>query len=229
MADVGEDKTAVSRPFARQVGVGSGGRLSAAAIGTAHHAFLQFVDLNKATALPSLAAEARRLERQGILTRAERDALDLQGIAAFWSSSVGKAVLAHAGYVRRELPFTVRLSALELRQFHVTEVAALSATPPRESPPSAPGASEGWGSADEFVVVTGAIDLAVLLDKEVWTVDFKTDAVNAQEWELKAKTYEPQMHLYATALSRIYRRPVTRLWLHSLVLRSTKQLVTKGI
>jgi len=70
-------------------------------------------------------------------------------------------------------------------------------------------------------VVTGVVDLAVLLPGEIWILDFKTDAATADDWQKKAAVYQPQMHLYALALSRIYRRPVTRCWLHSLVLSQT--------
>jgi ATP-dependent helicase/nuclease subunit A len=69
---------------------------------------------------------------------------------------------------------------------------------------------------NEFVIVQGVADLAVILPKEIWLLDFKTDRVTVNELEAKKKTYEPQLNLYAQALERIYGRPVTERRLHFL-------------
>jgi ATP-dependent helicase/nuclease subunit A len=58
----------------------------------------------------------------------------------------------------------------------------------------------------------------VLLPNEIWLVDFKTDEIVSDEVEAKTKLYEPQLKLYALALERIYRRPVTECRLHFLAL-----------
>jgi ATP-dependent helicase/nuclease subunit A len=59
--------------------------LTAAAIGTAHHKFLQHFSLENAGNLKSLEAEAGRLKREKILAADELSALDLGNIAAFWT------------------------------------------------------------------------------------------------------------------------------------------------
>lgn len=69
---------------------------------------------------------------------------------------------------------------------------------------------------DDFVVVHGVADLAVILPAAIWLVDFKTDQFPARELADKTAAYAPQLQLYAFALSRIYRRPVTERWLHFL-------------
>jgi len=69
---------------------------------------------------------------------------------------------------------------------------------------------------DEFVVVQGVADLAVILPEAIWLVDFKTDRVSAGELPERARLYAPQLKLYARALSQIYRRPVTECWLYFL-------------
>jgi ATP-dependent exoDNAse (exonuclease V) beta subunit len=74
---------------------------------------------------------------------------------------------------------------------------------------------------DEFVIITGVVDLAVVSPDEIWFVDFKTDDADPDEWLRKARLYQPQMELYAMALNRIYGCPVTRGWLHSLPLRQS--------
>jgi len=74
---------------------------------------------------------------------------------------------------------------------------------------------------DEFVVVQGFADLAVILPEEIWLVDFKTDHVDSGELAAVVKFYEPQLKLYALALGRIYRRRVTESWLHFLSLKQS--------
>jgi ATP-dependent exoDNAse (exonuclease V) beta subunit len=64
-------------------------------------------------------------------------------------------------------------------------------------------------------------DLAVLLPKEIWLVDFKTDDVTAKDLAEKVEFYSPQLKLYARALEKIYSRPVTNCRLHFLSARET--------
>ena len=132
---------------------------------------------------------------------AERGALNLEDIAAFWGSEPGRKIRAQAASVRRELAFTARFSPAEL--------AAIT------------GAKSEPGLEAEFVVVQGVADLVVLLPEEIWLVDFKTDAITVNELREKKRLYKPQLELYALALEKIYSRPVTARWLHFLSARKT--------
>jgi ATP-dependent helicase/nuclease subunit A len=176
--------------------------LSAADTGRAHHKFLQFVALEKAGDVEALKSESRRLEQENILSADECAALNHENLAAFWESPTGRKIRGQAGNVRRELAFTARFSPTELEA--ITGVK------------SAPGLE------DEFVVVQGVADLAVLLSGEIWLVDFKTDAIRRDELPDKVKAYAPQLKLYARALEQIYSRPVTARWLHFLSARRTE-------
>ena len=176
-------------------------KLSAADTGTAHHKFLQHVALENAADVAALEAEAGRLEREKVLSAAERAALNLEDIAAFWRSEPGQKIRAQAASVRRELAFTARFSPAEL--------AAIT------------GAKSEPGLEAEFVVVQGVADLVVLLPKEIWLADFKTDEVHSRELPEKVRLYAPQLKLYAQALEKIYSRPVTARWLHFLSARKT--------
>jgi ATP-dependent helicase/nuclease subunit A len=206
--------TALRRQFADEsddpveslfpAGQSSSGMLSAVETGTAHHRFLQFFALESAVGAAALAAEAERLEQGKILSAAERSALNLEDIAAFWNSDPGKKIRAAAACVRRELAFTARFSPAEI-----------------ETVAGVPAAAD---LADEFVVVQGVVDLAVLLPEEIWLVDFKTDALPPGALPVRARTYAPQLRLYARALEKIYSRPVTRCWLHFLAARQTESL-----
>jgi ATP-dependent helicase/nuclease subunit A len=169
------------------------GKLSASEIGAAHHKFLQRVALDKTG---DLAAEAERLACENYLSADECAALDLAALAKFWHSDLGKKIIAHAANVRRELPFTARFSPAEL--------AAII------------GGATVAGLEDEFVVVQGVADLVVLLPEAIWLVDFKTDEVGVGGLPEKIKTYAPQLKLYALALEKIFKRPVSLRALHFL-------------
>ncbi|MGA4642960.1 UvrD-helicase domain-containing protein [Limisphaera sp. 4302-co] len=170
--------------------------LTAVERGAAHHRFLRFFNLDTASTPDLLRAEADRLVRAGRLTREEAGALDFPALGRFWQSDVGRRILQHRHAVRRELEFTLRLQVNELRQIA--------------------GGQPVPDLAEEFVVLQGAVDLAVILPGELWLLDFKTDDVRDDELDAKVRTYATQLRLYGLALERIYRRPVRHRWLHFL-------------
>jgi ATP-dependent helicase/nuclease subunit A len=175
--------------------------MGAAEIGQAHHKFLQHVALDKTG---ELAQEAARLARENYLTADERAALDLAALAAFWDSDLGRKVITHATDVRRELPFTTRFSPVE--------IATIT------------GAKTEASLENEFVVVQGVADLAVILPQEIWLVDFKTDSVSEEDFKGKTEIYRPQLQLYAAALEKIFARKVTRRALHFLSAKRTEEI-----
>jgi ATP-dependent helicase/nuclease subunit A len=179
-------------------------RFTSAEIGTAHHEFLQLVSLDRVGSTEELEQEARRLRQAGAMTAEEVEHLDFKALAAFWESEVGRKVRAQAQFVQRELPFTIRFSPEEL--------AALTGERPTPD------------LAEEFVVVQGVADLVVLLPEEIWLLDFKTDRVRPAELADKAEGYGPQLKLYARALSRIYRRPVSNCWLYFLAAQAAVRI-----
>ena len=176
-------------------------QLSAADVGTAHHHFLQHVALERTGSAAELEAEAKRLVQVGRLSAEESAVLDLEALAGFWNSTLGQRIREQAGFVRGELGFTARFSPDEFRRLV--------------------GAASCPELAEEIVVVQGVADLVVLRPEELWLLDFKTDAIPPAALAERAKNYEPQLRLYALALERIYRRPVTETWLHFLSLRQT--------
>jgi ATP-dependent helicase/nuclease subunit A len=125
----------------------------------------------------------------------------LKTIAAFWNSDTGQTIRRQAANVKRELAFTAKFNPAELSEIIGTEPEA--------------------GLEKEFVVVQGVVDLVVLLPQEIWLVDFKTDEVGADNLPAKIKIYAPQLKLYASALAKIYARPVTNCWLHFLSAQET--------
>ncbi len=170
--------------------------LSAVEIGNAHHTFLQRVTLHRTGSVGELQAEAQRLEGSGDLSAEEVASLNFEHLAGFWKSEPGRGIREQGTAVRRELPFTARFSPNELARIMAQTLDA---------------AFEG-----EFVVVQGVVDLAVILPREIWLLDFKTDDLKPKELASRAEAYAPQVRIYAAALSRIYRRPVSKCWLYFL-------------
>jgi ATP-dependent helicase/nuclease subunit A len=192
----------VERKFSRLPQRSARGKISAAATGTAHHKFLQYFSFESAASLASLAAEAKRLEQGKVLSADERAALNLENVAAFWNSAPGQKIRRQPPeFVKRELSLTVKFSIAELDDIL--------------------GEISGANLENEFVVVQGRVDLAVLSPKEIWLVDFKTDNMNEDDFSKKEQDYKKQLKLYAQALEKIYSRPVTNCWLHFLSARKT--------
>ena len=79
------------------------------------------------------------------------------------------------------------------------------------------------------MVVQGIADLVVILENEIWLLDFKTDQIEQSELPDKVKTYAPQLKLYAKALARIYRKPVSAAWLHFLSTGETIKVQTETV
>jgi ATP-dependent helicase/nuclease subunit A len=169
---------------------------SAAQTGTLHHRFLEGVDVAQAHDEAKLRAQLSALVVHGVFTSEEAAAIDLGAIARFWRSQIGVQIARHAVGLRREVPFTARFTLREVAQIIGQETVD--------------------AATEEFVVVQGVADLVVLTEQEVWLLDFKTDDVPGGELDVRAQRYRPQLRLYASALARIYRKPVSRCWLHFL-------------
>ena len=172
---------------------------NAAERGTIHHRFLEYVELRRTETRAGLEAEMERLRLEGRFEAAEAAVVDLDAMERLWSSDLGRELREAGAGVRREIPFTMRLTPGDLDGLGLPHAAGLD--------------------AEEFVVVQGVIDIAVWReDGTCWIGDFKTDRVDEAGLAAKARTYGPQLALYALALKRIYGRVATRRWLYFLSL-----------
>ena len=73
-------------------------------------------------------------------------------------------------------------------------------------------------------MVQGVADLVVLLAREIWLVDFKTDDSGKDRLAEKIEIYRPQLRLYSAALEKIFKRPVMLRVLHFLAACRTERV-----
>jgi ATP-dependent helicase/nuclease subunit A len=178
--------------------------IAANQVGQAAHRFLERASWAAFQNPETLRDELARLKAKAILTDAEADAIDLEKVSAFWTSKYGQELLEKSDRIERELVFTAKFSRADLK---------------------AVGAplNTDFGD-DEFIVVQGAADLVAILDEEIWLVDFKTDRLPEELLGARVKEYSLQLRIYALALSKIYRRPVTKAYLHFLEIGRTERI-----
>ena len=177
---------------------------AAAEIGSATHQFIENLDLACCADAESLKAQLDALVAAEILPSALATQIDLSAIADFWTTPVGREILGCGAEIKQELPFTFRISPADFAQIVPEEADEFAAL-----------------GEEEFIIMQGVVDLAVVRANEIWILDFKTDRQPNERNTLKHKR---QLAAYGKALEAIYKKPVTRKWLHYLATRETVDL-----
>lgn len=173
--------------------------------GMAHHRFMEGVRLDQVGTMEGIRGELERMLKSGWMEVEEGALVDLEGVVRFWGSELGQRIRERAGQVRREVPFTARLTGADLGALGFRVAVDLG--------------------LEEYVVAQGVVDLAVIGPEEIWILDFKTDRVGpGAVTREKAATYRPQLAVYALALARIHGKPVTGRWLHFLATGETVEV-----
>ena len=150
------------------------------AYGTALHAVMQYISYSACDCVENIQAELDRLVRENFISQEQANAVDIQSIAAFFETGIGK--MARNGKVLREFKFTVLQDSSEY--FDV--------------------------ATGDMILLQGVIDLAILDDDGIIVVDFKTDRVSGDNLKSAAEAYFPQVRAYSKALEQIYRKPVKK-------------------
>jgi ATP-dependent helicase/nuclease subunit A len=163
-------------------------RDTAAQRGVLTHRVLQHLDFHQAVNAAGVASELQRMIANRVLTAAERESVAEDAIAWFVTTPLAEAIRRAGSAYRRELRF-------------VTTEPLIYFDPTVTAP-------EG-----DRVLVRGIVDGILPIDEGVEVVDFKTDAVSADEVPARCELYRPQMALYSRAVERLWRRPVRRCWL----------------
>jgi hypothetical protein len=182
------------------------GAVDARRRGTLTHRLCALLDLEALAAGASVADEVERLVALGDFTRDEAGALLVDDVESFFRDApLGRRVLAARAEVRREVPFTMRLSA---RDF---------------DPAAAP---------DDIVLVQGIVDLLMTErprggPARRTIIDFKTDGhygVSVDELDALVAEYRPQLLLYREGMMRALGVAIDESWLHFLRVRSPERI-----
>ena len=133
-------------------------------------------------AAEDVAGAVEDLVNRGLLTAEQAEEVDLRSLERFLASPLAEE-LRRAAHVEREYRFSLLVSA---------------------------GEWLGEDRGDDQVLLQGVVDCFFDTPEGLVVVDFKTDRVSAAAVEERAEHYRPQLTAYSQALSRIFRRPVSR-------------------
>ncbi len=152
--------------------------LTAAGRGTAAHILMEHISLEPHSAA-SVRAALQELQKRGLLTPAQAEAVYAPAISEFFQSSLGRRLCA-AGQVEREYGFNCRLPASTL----------------------------GLGESREPVLLQGVVDCCFREGRGWILLDYKTDFVPKGGEKEAAEAHRPQLRLYSLALREITGLPV---------------------
>jgi ATP-dependent helicase/nuclease subunit A len=158
-------------------------------VGTAAHLIISSIDLNKEVNAGEVRAVADELMAEGLISAEAMECVDIESIAGFFESELGRMAVDANNKVRREWPFTFALPACQLAED---------------------------SAADDTIVVQGIVDMLIETADGLVVIDFKTDHVSGGQIAERAKLYAKQVELYATAAETILKKPVLSKWLYFL-------------
>ena len=170
------------------------GGIAAADLGSWTHMYLQRLVLQERLDRDELARQLEQMVRDGVFTAAQAGRLQLAQIEDFFNDRMGQDILKYRHDVRREWPFTLAMPAGEVYQDK-----------------SLPEATK--------VIVRGVIDCLYETAAGMVIVDYKTDAVEAEQVTERAACYQAPMQLYGQAVEAIVGKPVARKILYFLTAR----------
>ncbi len=156
-----------------------------AAVGTAIHSAMQYLDYGACTDENAVRRELLRLEEKGFLTPDQAKLVDCGMLARFFASDAGKKLRSGIPYLR-EFKFSILDD----------------------------GSHYGEGLEGEEVLLQGVVDCALLEEDGITILDFKTDHVTEETLPSLVSRYAPQVGTYGEALSRIFEMPVKEQYLY---------------
>ena len=169
--------------------------LTPAQKGTAVHQAMQYLDCSRVECLEDIQSQLRRMVEEDFLTAALAEAVDPAKLLRVFQGPLGDLIRG-ADRVLREFKFSVL-------------------TPAEKWYPDAKG---------ERILLQGVTDCCLFRDELITVVDFKTDRVVPGEEARAGEKYRPQLDAYASALSRIFERPVVRRLLYFFATDSMTEL-----
>jgi ATP-dependent helicase/nuclease subunit A len=175
--------------------------------GTLYHAALSRLDLRGADAA-GLEAQLAAFSRSPWWEGEPRDLEIERGIAAFFRTPLGGALRKAAGKdvgsdaVEREIPFSLRWSLSALARHLPALRGAIRADRRWQAPEWSLALDQTWA------LLQGRIDCLFPSDEGWVLIDWKTDAVSADQAPARARLYASQMAIYREAVARMWGTPV---------------------
>ncbi len=162
--------------------------LTAAEKGTVLHLVMQNLDLKEVGELASIKTQIAKMVETELLTPEQASSLPVEAIAAFFTGTLGRRVLAGRA-VLRELPFTA----------------------PAPAPEVYPELGE---PGTETIIVQGVLDCLVDEGDGYLLLDYKTGNIAPEQIDAETAGYRTQLNLYAGAVENILQKRVKEKWLH---------------
>ncbi len=147
--------------------------------GNAMHNCMQYIRYEVCTDEAAVIREVQRMVAESLLSPEMGQRVDCRRIAAFFQSELGQK-LRSGDYVLREFKFSILDD----------------------------GANFNPVLQGEKILLQGVVDCALIEEDGITVIDFKTDFVTADTLYAKVEHYRPQVVAYASALERIYKKPV---------------------
>ena len=147
--------------------------------GTAVHLAMQYIRYEACADVRGVETELQRLTQLGFLTREQAEAVPANQLAAFFGSPLGQK-LRSGREVLREFKFSILDD----------------------------GENYDPALSGEQILLQGVVDCALIEEDGITVVDFKTDRVTEETLPQRLAHYRPQVLAYASALERIYEKPV---------------------
>ena len=153
--------------------------------GSAIHAALQFIRYDTCGSAAEVRSEIQRLVHEGFLSEEQGSLVNCEKIAAFFATPIGEKL---------------RMGTDHLREFKFSILDS--------------GDRYGEGLEEEYVLLQGVVDCALLESDGITVVDFKTDYVTEEGLSNLVERYRPQVDTYGDALSRIFQQPIKAKFLY---------------
>ncbi|MBS4210668.1 helicase-exonuclease AddAB subunit AddA [Bacillus sp. FJAT-50079] len=168
--------------------------LTPAEKGTAMHAVMQHISLDKIPTEKEVNELLGELVRKELMTEEQIEAVSAMQIVQFFQGGLGERML-QAKKVSREIPFTIGIPANEVYP--------------------------DWDGLDEKVLVQGIIDCIIEDQNGVILLDYKTDAIEgvfpggfAEAIPVLEKRYRVQLSFYKRAIEEILKKPVRHTYVY---------------
>ncbi len=153
--------------------------------GIINHRLLQHLNFSTARDEADIRAEIKRLCREQLLSEEEASWIEIEAIAWFLSTPLAEKIRRTGQALRREFHF---ICTQPIDWFDPTV----------EAQPS------------DTVLVRGIVDGVLPEERSVEIIDYKTDRVSSADVAERAQSYRPQMTLYARAIQKLWKKPVSQ-------------------